>query len=90
MNLTHHALSRMQQRAIPPILLDLLERYGREHATVNGTVLAFDERGREKARRALDDAVSRFDKLDDVYLVEASDSGAVVTVGHRSRRLHRR
>jgi hypothetical protein len=90
MNTTKHAAIRMQQRAIPPIMVDLLYLYGREHPTTSGTVVFLDARARERAREALADALSRFDKLADAYLVEAAEDGAVVTVGHRNAHLRRK
>ena len=80
----------MQQRAIPPLMVDLLLRYGRESMTWEGTVVFLDDRARERARSALTDALDRFDKLSDTYLVEANDGTSVVTVGHRTERLRHR
>ena len=90
MNLSRHATSRMQQRAIPPLMVDLLVRYGREQPTRDGTVVFLDSRGRQRVRQALVDALTRFDKLEDAYLIEANDTSTVVTVGHRTRRLRHR
>jgi hypothetical protein len=90
MPLTHHASTRLQQRGIPPLMVDLLARYGREQPARDGTVLFLDVRGRQRVREALTDTLARFDKFADTYLVEAADTGAVVTVGHHTRRLRRR
>ena len=84
--LSNHAKQRMQQRAIPPLLVDLLYRYGREQRQCGSTVLFFDKNSRKHARKALEDVIKRFDKLSDVYLIEANDSSTTVTVGHRLRR----
>ena len=88
--LSKHARQRMQQRAIPPLMVDLLYRFGREQQQSGSTVLFFDKRSRERARKALEDMTQRFDKLSDAYLIEATDSGATITVGHRLRRLKNR
>lgn len=88
--LSRHAEQRMQQRAIPPLMVDLLYRYGREQQQSGSTVIFFDKRSRERARKALEDMSQRFDKLSDTYLVEADDSGTTITVGHRLRRLRNR
>ena len=88
--LSKHAKHRMQQRAIPPLMVDLLYRYGREQQQRGSTVIFFDKRSRERARKALEDMTRRFDKLSDAYLVEADDSGQTITVGHRMRRLRNR
>jgi hypothetical protein len=49
MALTEHAAKRLQQRAIPPVVIDLLYRYGREQHQAGATVIFFDEKGRRKA-----------------------------------------
>lgn len=84
--LSNHAMQRMQQRAIPPLLVDLLYRYGREQRQCGSTVLFFDEKSRKRARRALDEVIQRFDKLSDAYVIEADDNSTAITVGHRLRR----
>jgi hypothetical protein len=80
----------MQQRNIPPLMVDLLYRYGREQTQGATTVLYLDKRGKEHAHSALMDVVRRFDKLRGTYLVEGSDGGDVVTVGHLFRRAWRK
>ena len=84
--LSNHAKQRMQQRAIPPILVDLLYRYGKEQRQYGSTVLFFDRHSRKHVRKALDDLIKRFDKLSDVYLVESDDEATTITVGHRLKR----
>ena len=81
-----HAERRMQQRGIPPLLVDLLYRYGREQPQCGSTVLYFDKKSRKHARKALEDMIKRFDKLGDVYVVEAGDGSTTITVGHRLQR----
>jgi hypothetical protein len=80
----------MQQRAIPPLMVELLLHYGREAHTHEGTVVFLDDRARERVREALRDTLDRLDKLADAYLIQASDTGTVLTVGHRTKRLRRR
>jgi prepilin-type processing-associated H-X9-DG protein len=87
MKLTTHAAKRMQQRHLPPLIVDLLQHYGQTRHQNGATVLFFDEKGQERARQELRLALSRFDKLRDAYLVEANDSGAVVTIGYRFERI---
>jgi hypothetical protein len=88
--ISNHAKQRMQQRAIPPLVLDLLYRYGREQKQQGSTVIYFDEKSRRRARKSLQDVVKRFDKLCDVYLVESDDCAMTVTVGHRNKRVKSR
>lgn len=81
--LSGHARQRMQQRAIHPLMIDLLYRYGREQQQNGSTILYLDRRARKRALQALLDVKQRFDKLSDAYLVEAGGDGTVITVGHR-------
>ena len=49
-----HAKNRMQQRAINPNVLELLDIYGIEHYQQGGTVLQFiDQKSAAKALRAI-------------------------------------
>ena len=88
--LSKHAQERMQQRAIPPLVLDLLYRYGREQHQNGGTVLFFDQHSRRKALCALKDTLQRFDKVSDTYVVTAADNGKAITVGHRTKRIRQK
>ena len=85
--LSIHARQRMQQRAIHPLMIELLYLYGREEQQNGSTMLYMDKRARDKARKALKDVKQRFDKLSDAYLVEADGDGTVITVGHRNKRI---
>jgi hypothetical protein len=85
--MSNHARQRMQQRAIHPLMIDLLYRYGREQQQNGSTMLFLDKRARDKAWKALQDVKQRFDKLSDAYLVEADGDGTVITVGHRHKRI---
>ena len=86
MRLTHHAEARMQQRAIHPLMIELLYLYGREQQQNGSTMLFLDKRARDKARQALQEVKQRFDKLCDAYLVQADDDGTIITVGHHLKR----
>jgi len=77
----------MQQRHLPALIVDLLQRYGQSRYQNGATVLFFDERGQQRAQHELRQALARFDKLRDAYLVEANDSGQVVTIGYRDTRI---
>lgn len=81
-----HAERRMQQRAIPSLIVDLLYRYGTEQQQSGSTLLYFDKQSKKHVKKALDDVIKRFDKLSDVYVVEAGDSSTAITVGHRLKR----
>ncbi len=88
--ISKHAVIRMQQRAIPPLMIDLLYRYGREENQNGSTVLFLDKRGRRQIRNALKETLNRFDKLGDTYLVASADDGIAITVGHRNKRINRK
>jgi hypothetical protein len=87
MKLSNHAVKRMQQRAIPPIIVDLLQRYGETRYQRGSTVLYFNRKGHHKAAEELREALARIDKHRDAYLVEANDSNSILTVGYRSERI---
>ena len=88
--LTEHARTRLQQRGIPAPVLDCLLAYGRKvHDHRGGEIIFFDHQSRAELRRERGEAV--FKKLEsklDAYAVLAPD-GAVVTVGHRTKRINR-
>ena len=82
-----HAEIRMQQRGIPPLAVELYHLYGREQYQNGASVLFLDDRARRKAKRALEDALKRFDKISDAYVVIANDNGEEITVGHRYKKI---
>ena len=88
--LTTHARTRMQQRGIPPAVLELLLEFGRESHDHRGSLIVrFDKRSRRRVQREL--GPERFRHVEahlDTYAVVAADD-AVVTVGHRTGRLPR-
>ena len=86
---TRHARSRMQQRGIPPVLVDRVLRYGREvHDHHGATVYLIDRRAGGRIERSGEARGAEIDRLRGVYVVVATD-GTIRTVGHRTRRLRR-
>ena len=86
--LSRHAATRMQQRSLPPLVLQWLEDYGAERYDGHGGVIRFFDK---RARRALERSVGRepgrrMQDWLDAYVVLAHD-GTTVTVGRRYRRL---
>jgi hypothetical protein len=87
---TRHAGQRMQQRSIPPVVVDWLIGYGAtEHDHRGSEIRYFDK----KARRQLSSDVGgqivrRLEAFLDTYLVLGTD-GRVVTIGHRTQRINR-
>ncbi len=88
---SRHAEVRSRQRGIPPLILDWLVRYGnREHDGHGAEVHFFDRAARRRLGQVAGDAaLGRLGDLLDAYAVVSAD-GAVVTVGHRYRRIRRR
>ena len=89
-HITDHAQVRLQQRGITAQVLDCLLTYGKtEHDHQGAEIVFFDHNARNRVRKALGNEEFRklADRLD-TYAVIASD-GAVVTVGHRTKRITR-
>jgi hypothetical protein len=77
----------MQQRGIPPVIVDWLLKYGATRfAPRGGRYRYFDRASRERIRKAIGDAaLKQYHERLDCYAVVAEDE-TVVTVGHRYRR----
>ena len=88
---TEHATARLRQRGIPLELLELLVEYGEERYDGHGArVLGFSKRTRERLRKDVGKKVyARWESRLNVFAVVA-DNEALVTVGHRIHRQHRR
>jgi len=87
MNMTKHAQTRSQQRAIPPLIIEWLCKYGCRLQGMNGTTVCFFDR---ESRRCLGSEVGhvvvrRLSDMMDTYLVLSGDS--IVTIGHRYKPL---
>ena len=83
MNMTKHAHARSQQRAIPPLIIEWLCKYGCRLNGMNGTTVCFFDR---ESRRCLASemghvVVRRLSDIMDTYLVMSGDS--IVNLGHR-------
>ena len=74
---THHARTRMQQRGIPTAEIEALLDYGRSTPAGRGCEVLFFDRASGQGRR-----------FRRTYAVLGRD-GAVLTVGHRYRRIPR-
>ncbi len=84
-NLSRHAQSRVQQRCIPPLIIEWLLDFGAEERTHGASRRYFDKASRKKlAREKGQEVVKLLAPLLDTYLVHTDD--LVVTVGHRTRR----
>ena len=87
--LTRHAQSRMQQRGISAASLDALLEFGRvQYAGGGRDIVFFDKKARAQLVRAGVLPGSEADRACKSYAILESD-GAVITVGHRYRRVTR-
>lgn len=89
-NLSTHAARRLQQRAIPAFMLDLLDEFGTAHRSNRADRLFFDKHARKRLRKHLPDPIAfrSIERWLSVYAV-VGDDGTVVTVAHRTHRFRR-
>lgn len=86
MQLTKHAHTRTQQRAIPPMLIDLLLQFGSSERSGAGvSKVFFDKSSRRKVKAYAGSLSGLLDDHLDVYAV-VSDDMTVITAGHRIKR----
>lgn len=86
MNTSKHAQKRSQQRAIPPMMIDLLLQFGStERAGTGVSKIFFDKISRRRVKAYAGPLASLLDDHLDVYAV-VSDDLKVITAGHRTER----
>ncbi|TSA09049.1 MAG: hypothetical protein D4R79_14235 [Comamonadaceae bacterium] len=86
MQLTKHAQTRTQQRAIPPMLIDLLLQFGSSERSGAGvSKVFFDKASRRKVKAYAGSLAGLLDAHLDVYAV-VTDDMTVITAGHRTGR----
>ena len=89
-DLTPHARTRMQQRGIREDALEALLDYGRvAHVDRGREIVFFDKPARARLMRRNPAAARVADRLRRTYAI-LSPAGAVITVGHRYRRIPRK
>ena len=88
MELTRHATERMQQRGIPPLILDACIDYGSyQHTGRGATLYYFDKRARRRLERKWGRPITRrLSKYLDTYVV-IGENGAIITMGKRFKRI---
>jgi hypothetical protein len=89
--LTLHSRARLQQRAIPPLILDLLMQFGSASRANGAERLMFDKTAIKRLRRHLggDRGLKVVERWLNVYAV-VSDNGLLVTAAHKNERFRRR
>ncbi len=87
MKMTHHANTRSQQRAIPPMMIDLLLQFGKSESTGNGAeTLFFDKQSRRRIAAYAGSLATLLNEHLDLFAV-VSDDMHIITVGHRFERI---
>ncbi len=84
-HMTRHSQQRAQQRGIPRMMIEVLQRFGRRAYDHQGGVIRYlDKKAKRDVEAYLGNPVfRRLHEYLDVYLVEAADSGQIITCGHR-------
>lgn len=87
---TRHASVRLQQRAVPALVMSLLLDYGSTMRHDGAEVVYFDKQARRRLRHAVggDRSLAVVERWLNTYIV-TGDGGQVVTVARRTRRLRR-
>lgn len=89
MSITKHASTRMQQRGIPLLVVELIMTFGASEPAGSGTQKFFlDKRARHKVKSFAGTLASAIEPLLDAYVL-VSDQGTVITTAHRTERIHR-
>ena len=89
MQMSQHAAMRSQQRAIPPILVDLLLQFGtNEPAGSGATKIFFDKAARRRVKAYAGPLAGLFNEHLDVYAVVGTDN-QVITTAHLTERVRR-
>lgn len=90
MRTSRHADERMQQRAIPPFVVEALLDLGSRTRSYGADVIFLDREARRRFRNRFGDRIWQriADQFEDVYVV-AGDDGRVVTTGIRTKRVIR-
>jgi hypothetical protein len=88
-DLTHHADRRAARRGIPPLIVQWLLAYGEErHDQRGGLVRYFSHRSVRRLKRGVGgQPIRELRRYLTAYVVEGIDTGAVITVGWRNKRV---
>jgi hypothetical protein len=89
MNQTKHAQARLQQRNIPPLVVEWLRDYGTVVYSHGAEKLIFDKAAKKRLEKGIGAVVvDRCSDLLDVYIV-VGEGDCLVTAAHRSKRIWR-
>lgn len=89
---TRHAQIRAQQRGIPPLIEDLLDRYGTERYDGCGAVTEFFDKSslRNMEREMGREPVRCLAAWHSAYKVLSIRDGVTITIGRRTKRIWRK
>lgn len=87
--LTNHAIERMQQRAIPELVIEMFERFGSEMRHAGADVIFIDKAARKRISKAF--GGSRASRVLEPWLNSylCMEAGRVITVARRTNHLKR-
>ena len=90
LNYSEHARERIQQRAIPPLIIDLLMQFGSSSRCGGAERLMFDKRALKRLRHHLggERGLKVVARWLNVYAIIA-DNGSVVTTAHKCAHFRR-
>lgn len=92
--LSRHAATRVQQRGVPPLILNWLLDYGAEEFDGRGGIVRYfnNQAVRHLEREVGHAPVARLSEYLRCYLVESARDGGVITVGkrHNAKTIHRK
>lgn len=89
MNLTAHAQTRMQQRAISPVFIDWLEQFGSIEPQDGAELIYFSQQNLKKLARYTGGLSNKIEKLKNVYLIRGGN-GRIIIIGYRSEAIKRK
>ena len=88
-SLTVHGCERLQQRSIPPVMIEYLERFGSEVRDGNSYKLFFDHAARKRLQHHMGRLFREVERWLNIYAVY-NDHDEMVTAGYRTKGLNSR
>ncbi len=86
---TQHSKHRMQQRGIPPLVVDWLQEFGdKVYDHQGGIIMHFSKRSRRRLENAVGrEPVRRMSEWLRAYVVKSAHEGLLITAGIRYHRI---
>ena len=90
MSITRHAAARLRQRAIPPFMIELLDRFGSEMRCDGAQRLFFDKAAVRRLKRHMGGrrSLRHVEPWLNVYIV-IGDNGRLITAAHKCSHFRR-